>query len=70
MSGLNPQADQDGRRDRHGRAETGRPFEERAERERDEQELKPAVLRDAGQALPKNLEIAPFIRQIVEIDNV
>ena len=64
------QADEDRGCNRDWRAEAGRAFEERAEREGDEQELETPVAGDAGQAVLHDLEVALLAGQVVEEDDV
>ena len=64
------QADQQRRADGDRRAESGRAFDERAERERDEQRLDPAIAREPADRRLDDLELAGLDGQVVEEDRV
>jgi hypothetical protein len=61
-----PQPRQHGRRHRHWRSESGGAFDERAEGERDQQRLQPAVVRQVADGILEHLELAALHRHAVE----
>ena len=65
---LEPQPDQERRRDRHRRTEPGRPLDERPERERHQDRLEPAVAREPGDRRLHHLELAGRHGDVVEED--
>ena len=67
---LEAQAHHDRRGDGDRRAETGGAFEERAEAERHQQQLQPAIVRDPGDALLQHVEEPGVGRQLIHEDDI
>ena len=67
---LESQTHQDGRSHGDRRAESGRALEERAEAERNQQQLQPAIVRNAGDALLQDLEQPGVGGELVHEDHV
>ncbi len=62
--------DEQRRADGDRRAETGGPFDKRAERKRDEQRLHPPVARQSSDRRLDDVELAGIDRQVIEKDGV
>ena len=63
-------SDQHRRRHRNGRAEAGGTLEEGAETEGNEQKLEPTVVADVADASLQDVELALFVGELVEEDDV
>jgi len=63
---IKAQPDQQRGGDRHRRTETCRPFEERAERETDNQHLQALVRRDGENRRADDVELAGFHRDFID----